>query len=153
MAESDIKVLAKNKRAFHEYIVEDTLECGIELYGTEVKSVKARKFNFSDSYARIKRGELWLHGLHISPWSHATEFNHEPLRNRKLLVHKAEIKRLRRRATERGFTLVPIDLHLKRGIVKVTLAMVKGKKLHDKRQTIKNKDLKRDQERETAGRY
>ena len=153
MAESDIKVLAKNKRAFHEYIVEDTLECGIELYGTEVKSVKARKFNFSDSYARIKRGELWLHGLHISPWSHATEFNHEPLRNRKLLVHKAEIKRLRRRATERGFTLVPIDLHLKRGIVKVTLAMVKGKKLHDKRQTIKNKDLKCDQERETAGRY
>ncbi|MFP4644578.1 MAG: SsrA-binding protein SmpB [Spirochaetales bacterium] len=153
MSEYGVKLLAKNKRAFHEYTVEDTIECGIELFGTEVKSVKGRKFNFSDSYARIKRGELWLHGLHISPWSHATEFNHEPLRSRKLLVHKAEIKRLKRRATERGFTLVPLDLHLKNGLVKVTLGMVKGKKLHDKRQSIRNKDLKRDQERETAGRY
>ncbi len=153
MAESDVKVLARNKRAFHEYTVEDTIECGIELLGTEVKSVKARKFNFSDSYARIKRGEIWLHGLHISPWSHATEFNHEPLRSRKLLVHKAEIKRLRRRATERGFTLVPLDLHLKRGLIKVTIGMVKGKKLHDKRQSIRSKDLKREQDRETAGRF
>lgn len=153
MSETGVKVLAKNKRAFHEYTVEDTLECGIELSGTEVKSVKARKFNFSDSYARIKRGELWIHGLHISPWTHATEFNHEPLRSRKLLVHKAELKRLKKHVTERGFTLVPLDLHLKRGLIKLTLGLVKGKKLHDKRQTIRNKDLRREQERETAGRF
>lgn len=152
MAQSAPNVLARNKRAFHDYMVEDTLECGIQLAGTEVKSIKARKFNFSDSYARVKNDELWLIGLHISPWSHATEFNHEPLRSRKLLVHRSELKRIRRRATERGFTLVPLDVHLKNGMVKITLGMVKGKKLHDKRQTIKDKDIKREQDREMAGR-
>lgn len=152
MAEESTHVLARNKRAYHEFAVVDTLECGIELRGTEVKSVKAKRFNFSDSYARIKRDELWLIGFNISHWSHASDFNHDPVRPRKLLAQRSEIARLKKQATERGFTLVPLDLHLVRGLVKVKLGIVRGKKLHDKRQTIRARDLRREQERELTGR-
>ncbi len=152
MADESAHVLAKNKRAFHEYTVVDTLECGIELKGTEVKSIKGRRFNFSDSYVRIKHDQLWLIGFNISPWSHASEFNHEPLRPRKLLAQRSEIVRLKKQATERGFTLVPLDVHLVRGLVKIKLGVVRGKKLHDKRQAIRSRDLRREQERELSGR-
>ncbi len=147
------KMLQKNKKAFHNFSVEESIECGVELVGTEVKSVKANKFSFVDSYARIRRGEAWLIGLHIAPYSHGTAFNHEPDRRRKLLLHKDEIKRLRRRVDERGYTLVPLDLHESGGIVKVELGLCRGKKVHDKREAIKQKDLKREADRELSGRY
>ncbi len=146
------KLLVKNKKAFHEFHVEEQIECGIELSGTEVKSVKDRKFNFTDSYARIRDGELWLIGVHITPHTNAGVWNHEATRTRKLLAHKREIERLSKKTRERGYTLVPLDMHLKGGYVKVTIGLCKGKKLHDKRETIKQKDLKRDADREMAGR-
>lgn len=146
------KLLVKNKKAFHEFHVEEQIECGIELSGTEVKSVKDRKFNFTDSYARIRGGELWLVGVHITPHMNAGVWNHEATRTRKLLAHKREIERFSKKTRERGYTLVPLDMHLKGGYVKVTIGLCKGKKLHDKRESIKQKDLKRDADREMAGR-
>lgn len=148
-----IKVLAKNKRAFFNYTVEESFECGISLAGTEVKSMKAGKFSFADAYARIMDDELWLIGFHISPYRFGNINNHEPDRNRRLLVHKQEIKRLKRKVDERGFTLVPLKFYLKRGLVKVELGICRGKRLHDKRESIKKKDLKREAEREMRGRF
>ncbi len=147
------KTLAKNKQAFFNYIIDESFEAGIVLVGTEVKSLKKGKFSFTDSYARIKNNELWLIGLHISPYDFGNIHNHEPLRDRKLLVHKQEIKRLSRRINEKGFTLVPLRFYLKSGMVKVEIGICKGKKMHDKRQSIKQKDLKREAERELRGRY
>lgn len=147
------KTLAKNKQAFFNYIVEEKFEAGIVLVGTEVKSVKNGKFSFTDSYARIKNGELWLLGLHISPYDFGNIHNHDPLRDRKLLVHKQEIKRLSRKIDEKGLTLVPLRFYLKNGIVKVEIGICKGKKVHDKRESIKQKDLKREAERELKGRF
>ena len=148
-----VKVLATNRRARFNYQVEDTLECGLSLAGTEVKSIKAGKFSFSDSYGRVRDDELWLVGFHISPYEHGTIFNHEPDRERKLLAHKREIIRLRRRVDERGFTLVPMKVYLKKGLVKIELGVCRGKKLVDKRATIKERDQKRDAERELRGRF
>jgi SsrA-binding protein len=146
--QSGIKILAKNKKAFFNYTVEDKIECGIELKGTEVKSIKNGKFSFSDSYVRIVEDELWLQGFHISAYIHGNIMNHEPERPRRLLAHKQEIKRLKRKTEERGFTLVPLRFYLKRGIVKVEVGLCKGKKQHDKRESIKQKDLKREAARE-----
>ncbi len=145
------KLLVKNKKAYHEFFVEEHIECGIELTGTEVKSVKDRKFNFTDAYARIRGGELWLIGVHITPHTNAGVWNHDAVRTRKLLAHKREIDRFAKKTRERGYTLVPLDMHLKNGFVKVTIGLCKGKKLHDKRDAIKQKDLKRDSDREMAG--
>ena len=150
---ADVKLLAKNRRALHDYSVEETLECGIMLVGTEVKSIRAGNFSFSDSYARLKNGELFLVGVHITPYNHASLENHDPERERKLLAHAEELSRLERKTREKGFTLVPLDFHLKRGYVKVNLGLCKGKKMHDKRETIKAKDQKRDADREMSGRY
>jgi SsrA-binding protein len=150
---SAAKNLAKNKQAFFNYIVDETFEAGIVLAGTEVKSVKNGKFSFTDSYARIRDKELWLIGLHISPYDFGNIHNHEPLRDRKLLVHKQEMKRLARKVDEKGFTLVPLRFYLKNGIVKVEIGICKGKKTHDKRESIKQKDLKREAEREMRGRF
>ena len=147
------KSLAKNKQAFFNYIVDESFEAGIVLVGTEVKSVKKGKFSFTDSYARIRDNELWLIGLHISPYDFGNIHNHDPIRDRKLLVHKQEIKRLSRKIDEKGFTLVPLRFYLKNGIVKVEIGICKGKKIHDKRESIKQKDLKREAEREMRGRY
>lgn len=148
-----IKVLAKNKQAFFNYSVDESFEAGIVLVGTEVKSVKNGKFSFTDSYARILNNELWLIGLHISPYDFGNIHNHEPLRNRKLLVHKQELKRLSRKVDEKGFTLVPLKFYLKKGMVKVEIGICKGKKIHDKRDSIKQKDLKREADREMRGRF
>ena len=142
------KTLAVNRKARFLYTVEDTLECGITLQGTEVKSMKSGRFSFSDSYAAIENGELWLKGLHISPYAQGNIHNHDPLRPRKLLAHRQEIKRLRRRVEERGLTLVPLRFYLSRGMVKLELGLGRGKKVRDRREEIKKKDQKRDQERE-----
>jgi SsrA-binding protein len=148
MASDGIKVIGKNRKAYHNYTVDEHLECGVELKGTEVKSMKDNKFSFSDSYARIRDDELWLIGLHITPYEQGSIDNHVPERERKLLIHKHELKRLRRQTEEKGYTLVPLDFHLKRGLVKVDLGVCKGKRLYDKRQAIKARDQKLDAERE-----
>ena len=149
---SGVKILATNRKARFNYQVEDTLDCGIALVGTEVKSVKDGRFSFSDAYARIREDELWLVNFHISPYEHGALFNHEPERERKLLAHKQEIVRLRRKVDERGFTLIPMKVYLKKGLVKVELGICRGKKMVDKRQSIKARDQKRDAERELRGR-
>ena len=142
------KNLAYNKKARFNFYVTESLECGIELKGTEVKSLKVGKFSFSDSYAKIEKNELWLVGLHISLYAFGNIHNHDPDRNRKLLVHKQEIKRLKRKIMEKGLTLIPIRFYLIKGLVKVEIGLCKGKKIHDKRDVIKNRDLKRDADRE-----
>ena len=149
---SPIKVLAKNRKARFNFEIDDTMECGIELRGTEVKSVRAGKISFSDSYARVRNGELFLIGFRISPYEHGNIFNHDPDRDRKLLAHAQEIKRLQRRIDERGFTLVPLRIYLKGGMVKVELGLGRGKKVHDKREAIKQRDQKREAEREMRNR-
>lgn len=146
-AKSGKKILAMNRKARFNYTVEDTLECGIELRGTEVKSMKERSFSFTDSYAKIDNGELWLIGLHVTPYKFGNIYNHEPNRSRKLLVHRQEIKRLSRKVNERGLTLVPLSFYLSRGIVKLELGICRGKRVVDKRQDIKRRDQKRDAER------
>ncbi|MBN2444592.1 MAG: SsrA-binding protein SmpB [Spirochaetales bacterium] len=146
--ESGIKVLANNKKARFLYFVTETLECGIELQGTEVKSIKTGKFSFSDSYAKIEKDELWLVALHISLYAFGNIHNHDPERIRKLLAHKKEIIRLRRKIQEKGLTLVPLRFYLVKGLVKVEIGVCKGKKLHDKRDVIKNRDMNRESDRE-----
>jgi SsrA-binding protein len=141
------KLLASNRRARYNYTVDETLECGVELQGTEVKSVKEGKFSFSDSYGKIDNGELWLVGLHITPYRFGNIHNHDPERPRKLLAHRQEIKRLGRKVAERGLTLVPLSFYLKSGLVKLELGVCRGKKTVDKRETIKNRDVKRDTDR------
>ncbi len=142
------KILADNRKARFNYLVLDSLECGIALQGTEVKSMRAGKFSFTDAYARIRNGELWLVGFHITPYEFGNIFNHEPVRERRLLAHKDEIKRLQRKVDEKGLTLVPLKFYLKGGIVKLELGVCQGKKLHDKRQSIKERDDKRAADRE-----
>ena len=142
------KVLATNRRARFNYQVEDSFECGVALVGTEVKSIKAGEFSFSDAYGRIRDNELWLIGFHVTPYAHGTIFNHEPDRERRLLIHRQEIKRLKRKVDERGFTLIPMKVYLKKGLIKIEMGVCRGKNLFDKRQTIKHRDLNREAERE-----
>ncbi|WP_319561244.1 SsrA-binding protein SmpB [Marispirochaeta sp.] len=142
------KMLADNRKARFNFLVLDSLECGIALHGTEVKSMRSGKFSFTDAYARIKNGELWLVGFHITPYEFGNIHNHIPDRERRLLAHKDEIKRLQRKVDEKGLTLVPLKFYLKGGIVKLELGVCQGKKLHDKRQSIKERDDKRDADRE-----
>jgi SsrA-binding protein len=141
------KVIATNKKAYHDYFVDETFDAGIALTGTEVKSLRENKANLRDSFATVKAGEVWLHGVHISPYSHGNRSNVDPDRPRKLLLHKAEIRYLFGKTKERGYTLVPLKIYLSVGnLVKVELGLARGKKLYDKRETI----AKRDQERDVA---
>ena len=142
--DTSIKLLLLNKKARFNFFIDETLECGIELQGTEVKSLRENRFSFGDSYARIKEGQLYLIGFHISPYPFGNLHNHEPERERKLLVHKEEIRKLRKKVEEKGFTLVPIKVYLKNGLIKVELGICRGKKLYDKRETIKQRDLERE---------
>ena len=142
------KNLASNRKAFFDYSVEEKLECGIELVGTEVKSLKDGKFSFADSYAKIENDQLWLEGLHVTPYVFGNINNHDPDRLRRLLVHKKEIKRLRRKVMEKGLTLIPLAFYLLHGLVKLELGVCRGKKLYDKREVIKNRDLNREIQRE-----
>ena len=145
------RTLADNRKARFNYTVEEKIECGIELRGTEVKSMKTARFSFSDAYARIKDEELWMVGFHISPYPFGGLYNHDPDRVRKLLVHRQEINRLARKSNERGYTLVPLTFYLKKGIVKLELGVCLGKKSYDKRETIKKRDQMRDTQRELHG--
>lgn len=134
-SESGIKIIAENRKARHEYTFIEHFECGIVLQGTEVKSLRAGRCNLSDSYAQIKNGELFLIGTHISPYEHGNRFNPDPLRSRKLLMHRREINRLYGQVKQQGLTLVPSRIYFSRGKVKVEIALAKGKKLYDKRQS------------------
>lgn len=143
MAEG-LKKIAENKKARFNYFVEDSIECGVVLEGTEVKSVKSGNISFSDSFAEIINGEIWLKNFHISEYAFSSVFNHNPARAKKLLLHRDQIKRLVRKAEEKGYTLIPLDVYLKNGRVKISLGVCKGKKLFDKRETIKSRDIERD---------
>lgn len=145
MAEG-IKVVAANKKARHDFFIEDTYEAGIELSGTEVKSIRAGKVNLRDSYAQVKDGEMFLYNVHISPYEQGNIFNKDPLRSRKLLLHKAEIAKLMGLTTIKGYSLVPLSFYLKNGRVKVQLGLARGKKLYDKRQDLKEQAVRRDVE-------
>ena len=134
-----------NRRALHDYFIEAKLECGIALMGSEVKSLRAGKGQLQESFARIERGELILHGCHIDPYAPATKFNHDPLRERKLLAHRREIKRLADATRERGTTLIPLAIYFNdRGIAKIEIAVARGKQHHDKRASIKKKEMDRE---------
>ena len=148
MSHEAIKVLSVNKKARFNYSIDETFECGIVLVGTEVKSIKEGRFSFADSYALVENDELWLIDFHVTPYIFGNRNNHDPLRRRKLLVHRKEVKRLKRVTDEKGLTLVPLKLYLKRGIVKCELGIAKGKKLFDKRDDIRKRDQKRELERE-----
>lgn len=148
-----VKVLAQNKKAFHEYFVEDKYECGIVLVGTEVKSIRAGRVNLKDSYVKIKSGEAFVIGMHISPYEKGNIFNRDPFRERKLLLHKAELRRLARASQEQGFSIIPLSMYLKDGLVKMEIATAKGKKLYDKRESLAKRDAEREMERKLREKY
>ncbi len=141
------KVLCLNKKAFHDYHIEESYEAGIALQGTEVKSLRLGKANLKDSYVRIEEGEAFLYNTHISPYPFGHQFNHDPERTRKLLLHKREIRRLAGKIQERGYTLIPLKIYLKRGIIKIELGLAKGKTLYDKREDLKKKTAAREIEK------
>lgn len=138
------KLIAQNKKAFHDYHIEDKYEAGIVLTGTEIKSVRQGKVNMRDSFAQIRKGEVTLHNMHISPYEQGNRYNHEPLRTRKLLLHREEINKLIGLIKEKGYTLVPLKIYLKNGLAKVQIATAKGKKEYDKREDLKKKDAQRE---------
>ena len=145
------KLNCQNKKALHNYFIEDRYEAGISLLGTEVKSLREGKANLGDSYGKVKNGEIFLVDAHISPYAHGNRFNPDPLRTRKLLLHKREIRRLIGKVQEKGFTLIPLRLYFSDGKAKVELGLAKGKKLFDKRETIKRRTMERDMERGRKG--
>jgi SsrA-binding protein len=147
MSDNIIEIL-RNKKARFEYEILDTYEAGIVLKGTEVKSIRQKNVNIQESYAYIKNGEIYILGMNISLYDRGNYFNHEPLRERKLLLHKYEIRKLIGKLNERGYTLVPLRMYIKNGKVKLELGLAKGKNTHDKRRTIQDRDMKRDMQRE-----
>lgn len=142
------KVIANNKKAFHDYFISARYECGIVLTGTEIKSIRKGKVNIKESYVQIKNNEVLLVGMHIAPYDQGNRFNHEETRTRKLLMHKQEIIKLEKEVSQKGFTLVPLSVYLKNGLAKVEIGLAKGKKLYDKRETEKERDIKRDLQKE-----
>ncbi len=147
MEKGPIKIIAENRKARHDYIIVDQYEAGLVLTGTEVQSLRLGKANLKDSYAKVKDGEVWLYQMHISPYPFAYYNNHDPLRVRKLLLHKREILRLYAKANEQGHTLVPLKLYFKAGKAKITLALAKGKREFDKREALRERDRKLEVER------
>ena len=147
MSENTNKVITTNRKSRHDYEIIDTLETGIVLYGTEVKAAREGRINLTDAYARIKANELWLIGMHISPYTKSDMENHEPLRDRKLLVNRQQLKRLNRQVEEKGVTLIPLKVYFNRHLVKVEIGLARGKRKYDKRATIAERDQKRDLER------
>ena len=141
------RIICQNKKAFFEYEIMETLEAGMVLVGSEVKSLREGRANLKDSYARVRKGEIFLYGLHISPYTHASYNNHEPERVRKLLLHNHEIKRLTGKTQERGFSLIPLKVYFKEGRIKTELALARGKRLFDKRESLKKKEGARELER------
>lgn len=142
-----IKVISVNRQAYHDYFVEETVEAGISLVGTEIKSIREGKVNLRGSYAMVRNGEIWLENAHIAVYEHGSYYNHEPLRNRKLLLHRREIEQLQAKVATKGLTLIPLKLYLKGGKAKIELGLCRGKKLYDKREAIAERDVKREIER------
>ena len=145
-----IKLVAQNKKARHDYFIEDTYEAGISLVGTEVKSIRGGKANLRDAYVTIRGGEAFVVGMHISPYEKGNIFNRDPMRERVLLLHKSEIRKLSGLVTQKGYSLIPLSLYLKDGLVKMEVAVARGKKLYDKREAIAKRDYERNLEREFA---
>ncbi|WP_028042551.1 SsrA-binding protein SmpB [Candidatus Stoquefichus massiliensis] len=148
-----MKIVSQNKKAYHDFFILDTYEAGIELKGTEIKSVRKGSVNLKDSFIRIKNDEAYIENMHIAPYEQGNRFNHEPLRTRKLLLHKKQIKKLQKEIKEQGLTIVPTKLYFNTAKLKVEIALAKGKKLYDKRQDLKEKDSKRDIERALKNAY
>ncbi|WP_422484300.1 SsrA-binding protein SmpB [Gudongella sp. DL1XJH-153] len=153
MKKTGTKLIASNKKARHEFFIEDTFEAGIVLKGTEVKSIRLGKVNIKESYASIERGEVFITGMHISPYEQGNIHNVDPVRKRKLLLHRREIRKLIGETQQKGFTLVPLSIYLKDGRVKVEIALAKGKKLFDKRQTMAKKDAERRIQQHSSEKY
>ena len=147
MPQKGVKVIAQNRRARHDYFVLETWEAGLELKGTEVKSLRAGKCNLKDCYAVVKDGEMFVHGMHISPYENGSYFNPDPMRPKRLLMHKQEIRKAHQSVMQQGLALVPLSVYLKDGRMKLELALCKGKKLYDKRDDMAKRDAKRDIER------
>ncbi|PRO65564.1 SsrA-binding protein SmpB [Alkalicoccus urumqiensis] len=141
------KLIAQNKKANFDYLIEETFEAGLVLTGTEIKSIRARRVNLKDSFARVSNGEVWIHNMHISTYEQGNRYNHDPIRTRKLLLHKKQIDMLIGRTQQKGYTIVPIKLYIKNGVAKVLIGLGKGKKKYDKREDLKRKDAKREIQR------
>lgn len=148
MAKETMKLVANNKKAYHDYFIDEKYECGIALHGTEVKSMRMGKCSVKEAFVRIENGEVYIYGMHISPYEKGNIFNKDPMRVKKLLMHKYEIMKLSGKIAEKGFTLVPLQVYFKEGKAKVEIGLARGKKLYDKRQDIAKKDARRETERE-----
>lgn len=148
MAKDGFKLIANNKKAYFDYFIEDKYEAGVALHGTEVKSIRMGKCSIKESYIKIEDGEVFIYGMHISPYEKGNIFNKDPMRIKKLLMHKFEINKLNGKLQQKGLTLVPLQVYLKGGLVKVEVGLARGKKLYDKRQDIAKKDMKREAEKE-----
>ena len=148
MGKESFKLVANNKKAYHDYFIDDKIEAGIELFGTEVKSIRMGKCSVKESFIKIEKGEMFIYGMHISPYEKGNIFNKDSLRVRKLLLHKVEIRKLEAKVAEKGYTLVPLQVYFKGSLVKVEVGLARGKKLYDKRQDIAKKDQKREVERD-----
>ena len=146
--EKDSRLIANNKKAYHDYFIEEKYEAGVSLHGTEVKSLRMGKCSIKESFIRIENGEVYVYGMHISPYEKGNIFNKDPLRPKKLLMHRAEIRKLQGKIAEKGYTLVPLQVYFKNSLVKVEIGLAKGKKLYDKRQDIAKKDQRREAERD-----
>ena len=147
MAKTEKKLIANNKKAYHDYFLEERFEAGIELHGTEVKSMRMGKCSIKEAFVRIENGEVIVYGMHVSPYEKGNIFNKDPLRPKKLLMHKSEIRKLIGKIAEKGYTLVPVEVYFKGSLVKVDIALAKGKKQYDKRESLKEKDDRRDIDR------
>ena len=148
MVKEGKKLVANNKRAYHDYFIDEKFECGIELFGTEVKSIRAGKCSIKESFVRIEKGEVFVFGMHVNPYEKGNIFNKDPLRAKKLLMHRSEINKLEGRIREKGLALVPLQVYFKGSLVKVEIGLAKGKKLYDKRNDIAKEDQKREAQRE-----
>ena len=148
MGKESFKLIANNKKAYHDFFIDDKYETGIELFGTEVKSIRMGKCSIKESFVRIEKGEVYIYGMHINPYEKGNIFNKDPLRVRKLLLHKTEINKLAAKIAEKGYTLVPLQVYFKGSLVKVEIGLARGKKLYDKRDDIAKKDQRREAERE-----
>lgn len=151
MGKESIKLIANNKKAYHDYFIEEKYEAGIVLVGTEVKSLRMGKCSLKESFLRIEKGEVWIYGMHISPYEKGNIFNKDPLRIRKLLLHEVEIHKIGAKIAQKGYTLVPLQVYFKGSLVKVEIALARGKKLYDKRDDAAKKDVKRELERNFKG--
>ena len=147
MGKDSVKLVANNKKAYHDYFIENKYEAGVALHGTEVKSIRMGKCSIKESFIRIENGEVWVYGMHVSPYEKGNIFNKDPLRPKKLLLHKDEIRKIEGKIAQKGYTLVPLNVYFKGSLVKVEIGLAKGKKLYDKRQDIAKKDQRREAER------